>query len=283
MLFPPKLTAILPKPPLETWRNSGSSGSTGLQDMILKNMLDCNTSVFDQDAWGKLVKGQQTKDLIQSILDTIGCSPCEPPSEQVQQGINILLKWVLGTGKKTVALAICNKLRCLMLDIWVNDIPHTTKVGPWATKVASRVIQWNAVVVADHGDYFMKSQSPVQHLIHCQERIDTMIQAFESPGCISATVLSSKDASAIIVWDVEEWTFIREIEKISWYELDGTDIKDFMNLVRSSAEGHNPTPQHMKASLKDWGVPLSVWSKVARFFALHEIHPPVLPLDEPRT
>jgi hypothetical protein len=36
-------------------------------------------------------------------------------------------------------------------------------------------------------------------------------------------------------------------------------------------------------SLKDWGAPLSVRSKVALFFALREIRPPVLALDEPRS
>ncbi|KIK39227.1 hypothetical protein CY34DRAFT_14517 [Suillus luteus UH-Slu-Lm8-n1] len=78
---------------------------------------------------------------------------------------------------------------------------------------------------------------------------------------LAATVSSSEDASALI--------------------LDGADIEDFMNLARGSAGGCDPTPQHVKASLKEWEVPLSIRSKVARFFALREIHPPILALDEP--
>ncbi|KAG1762620.1 hypothetical protein EDD22DRAFT_1050553 [Suillus occidentalis] len=96
---------------------------------------------------------------------------------------------------------------------------------------------------------------------------------------LAATLSSSEDASAAKVTrrDAEEWAFIREIEKISWYELNGADMEDFMNLARSSAGGRDLTPQHcVKASLKDWEAPLSVRSKVARFFALREIRPPVL-------
>jgi hypothetical protein len=53
----------------------------------------------------------------------------------------------------------------------------------------------------------------------------------------------------------------------------GADIENFMNLARRLAEyrGQNPTPQHVMAALKKWGVPLSVRSKVARFFALREM------------
>ncbi|KIK31705.1 hypothetical protein CY34DRAFT_814547 [Suillus luteus UH-Slu-Lm8-n1] len=50
--------------------------------------------------------------------------------------------------------------------------------------------------------------------------------------------------------------------------LIGADIEDFMILARHSAGSRDPTPQHVKASLKDWDAPLSVRSKVARFFAL---------------
>lgn len=102
-----------------------------------------------------------------------------PQPEQVQQGMNILLKGALGTGKKTVARAICNILKRPMFDIRANDIPYLADVRAWAAKVASLAIQWNAVVVVDRGDHFIKSQSPTH-----QERINTVIQEFESPGCI---------------------------------------------------------------------------------------------------
>ncbi|KAG1763935.1 hypothetical protein EDD22DRAFT_472176 [Suillus occidentalis] len=321
MFFPPPIKVKLLKLPLENMEEFGlerlswiTGYDTEKHEWITSNGLDCDASVYDQGAWSKLVKDQQTKDLIKSILETIRCSPGGPQPEQVRPGVNILLKGASGTGKKTVALAICNMLKRPMLDIRVNDIPHITEVGPWATKVASLAIQWNAVVVVDRGDYFIKSQSPVQH-----ERINTVIQAFESPGCIclwpspfageqkpvikpfsatinlpdldraarrqrwlqlfgrddlAATLSSSEDASTTPAWDVEEWTFIREIEKISWYELDGTDIEDFMNLARSSAEEQNPTPQHVKSILKEWEVPLSVQTRVARFFALRKIPSP---------
>ncbi|KIK46520.1 hypothetical protein CY34DRAFT_800375 [Suillus luteus UH-Slu-Lm8-n1] len=324
MLFPPNPTAILPKLPLENMEELGlerlswiTGYDTEKHEWITSNGLDCDASVYDQDAWSKLVKDQQTKDLIQSILDTIGYSPGGPQSEQARQGMNILLKGAQGTGKRTVVRAICNMLKRPMFDIRANDIPSTADVvRPWAAKVASLAIQWNAVVVVDRGDYFMRFPWP-EH----RERINVMIQEFESPECIcmwpsvltdkqqallrpfsaiinftdldtaarrqrwlqlfgredlAAILSSSEDPSAANVRDAEDWTFIREIEKISWYELDGADMEDFMNLARSSAGGRDPTPQHVKASLKDWEAPLPVRSKVARFFALREIRPPVL-------
>ncbi|KIK44978.1 hypothetical protein CY34DRAFT_802053 [Suillus luteus UH-Slu-Lm8-n1] len=281
---------------------------TEKHEWITCDGLECDASDYDQDAWSKLVKDQQTKDLIQSLLDAIGCSTGEPQSEQVRQGVNILLKGAQGTGKRTVVRAICNMLKRPMFDIRANDIPSPGNVRPWAAKVASLAIQWNAVVVVDRGDYFMKSPYP-EH----RERINEMIQEFESPECIclwpsvltdkqqallrpfstiisfpdldlaarrhrwlqlfgrddlAATLPSREDASTTTIRDAEEWAFIREIEKISWYELDGADIEDFMTLARQSAGGRDPTPQHVKASLKDWDAPLSVRNKVARFFAL---------------
>ncbi|KIK48202.1 hypothetical protein CY34DRAFT_734881 [Suillus luteus UH-Slu-Lm8-n1] len=283
MFFPPPIKGHLPKLPFENMEELGLerlSWITGYDiekhEWVTVKGLDCDASSYDQDAWSKLVKDQQTKDLIQSILDTIGCSPSGQRPEHAQQGVNILLKGALGTGKNTVARAICNIFKRPMFDIRVNDIPSLGDVQPWASKVASLAIQWNAVVVVDRGDYFIKSKSPVN-----QERINTVIKEFESPGCIclwpsvfagehqiitrqfsatinfpdldlaarrrrwlhlfgrddlAATLSSSEHASAATVKDREAWTFIREIEKISWYELDGADIENFMNLARSLAD-----------------------------------------------
>ncbi|KAG2754658.1 hypothetical protein P692DRAFT_20109319 [Suillus brevipes Sb2] len=318
MFFPPPIKGYLPKLTFENMEELGLerlSWITGYDiekhEWVTLEGLDCDASSYDHDAWSKLVKDQQTKDLVQSILDTIGFSLGGQQPEHVRQGVNILLKGALGTGKNTVARAICNMLKRPMFDIRVNDIPSLADVQPWAAKLASLVIQWNAVVVVDRGDYIMKSQFPVN-----QERINTVIKEFESPGCIclwpsefpgelqtlnrqfsatinfpdldlaarrqrwlqlfgrddlAATLSSSEHASATTAKDREARSFIWEIEKISWYELDGADIENFMNLARRLAEGQNPTPQHAMAALKKWGVPLSVRSKVARFFALREM------------
>ncbi|KAG1759852.1 hypothetical protein EDD22DRAFT_971423 [Suillus occidentalis] len=308
MLFPPTLTAILPKLPFDNMEELGlerlswvTGYDTEKHEWITSGGLECDASAYDQDAWRKLVKDQQTKDLIQSILDTIRCSPGGPQSEQVRQGMNILLKGAQGTGKRTVVHVTCNMLKRPMFDIRANDIPSPGNVQPWAAKVASLAIQWNAVVVVDRGDYFLKSPYP-EH----RERINDMIQEFESPDleCIclwpsvstdkqqallrpfstiinfpdldlaarrhhdlAATLSSREDASTATVGDAEGRAFIREIEEVSWYELDGADIEDFMALAQQSAGGRDPT-QYVKASLKDWDAPLSVGSKVARFFAL---------------
>ncbi|KAG2744137.1 hypothetical protein P692DRAFT_20122458 [Suillus brevipes Sb2] len=205
MFFPPPIKGYLPKLTFENMEELGLerlSWITGYDiekhEWITLEGLDCDASAYDHDAWSKLVKDQQTKaragitlmslslkltgvlqDLIQSILDTIGCSPDGQQPEHVRQGVNILLKGALGTGKNTVARAICNMLKRPMFDIRVNDIPSLADVQPWAAKIASLAIQWNAVVVVDRGDYIMKSQFPVN-----QERINTMIKEFESPGCI---------------------------------------------------------------------------------------------------
>ncbi|KAG1751671.1 hypothetical protein EDD22DRAFT_850735 [Suillus occidentalis] len=320
MFFPPPIKGHLPKLPFKNMEELGlerlswiTGYDIGKHEWVKLEGLDCDASSYDQDAWSKLDQGPTDQgsggsnfdvyDLIQSILDTTGCSPGGQQPEHVRQGVNILLKGALGTGKNTVARAICNMLKRPMFDIRVNDIPSLGDVQPWAAKVASLAIQWNAVVVVDRGD----------------ERINTVVKEFESPGCIClwpsvfagehvtltrqfsatinfpdldlaarrqrwlqlfgrddlvATLSSSGHAFAATVKDRETWTFIREIEKISWYELDGADIENFMNLARSLAEGQNPTPQHVMATLKEWGVPLSVRSKVARFFALREMDYP---------
>ncbi|KAG1761540.1 hypothetical protein EDD22DRAFT_970469, partial [Suillus occidentalis] len=182
---------------------------TEKHEWTTSNGLDCDASVYDQDAWSKLVKDQQTKDLIQSILDTIGCSPGGPQSEQVRQGmvcskITLLrlsrLPWPFRTscsrggrerarGRLFVRFATCSS------DIWANDIPSTADVvRPWAAKVALLAIQWNAVVVVDRGDYFMKSPWP-EH----RERINVMIQEFKSPECICLwpSVLTDKQQALL--------------------------------------------------------------------------------------
>jgi hypothetical protein len=130
MFFPPPLTIHLPKLPLENMEELGLERlswitgydiekhvstlhiftdlqvNLGVQEWVTFEGLDCNASTYDQDAWSKLVKDQQTKvragvtlmslswklmgllqDLIQSILDTIGCSPGGPQPEQVRQGM----------------------------------------------------------------------------------------------------------------------------------------------------------------------------------------------------
>ncbi|KAG2046554.1 hypothetical protein BDR06DRAFT_1025472 [Suillus hirtellus] len=330
MFFPPPITVDLPQLPVENMeelavsRLSWFTGydiekhtNLGVQEWITFQGLRCDESAYDQDAWRKLVKDQQTKDLIGSILDTIGSSYDSPQPEKVREGMNILLKGTLGTGKKTVAHAICNMLKRPMLDIRANDIPLTCdNVQPWAAKLASLAIEWNAVVVVDCGDYFMNSECAGG-----EKCINLMVQEFESPGCIclwpavltdeqqallrpfSATIRfpdldlvarrrrwlqlfgrddlaeaisSGKHASVPSVRDTEALTFLREIEKISWYELDGADIENFMDLARSLSGGRDPTPHDVKEYVKVWGVPLSVRSKVARFFALHDMHPPHL-------
>ncbi|KIK36673.1 hypothetical protein CY34DRAFT_16243, partial [Suillus luteus UH-Slu-Lm8-n1] len=141
MFFPPPITVRLPKLPLENMeelaleRLSWITGyDTEKHEWVTFKGLDCDASTYDQDAWSKLVKDQQTKDLIHSTLDTIGCSPDGQQPEQVRQGVNILLKGALGTGKKTVAHAICNMLKRPVFDIRVNDVPSLADVQPWAAK-----------------------------------------------------------------------------------------------------------------------------------------------------
>ncbi|KAG1827927.1 hypothetical protein EV424DRAFT_1345238 [Suillus variegatus] len=57
----------------------------------------------------------------------------------VLEGMNILLRGALGTGKKMVAHAICNMLKRSTLDIWANDIPYLADVQPWAAQPVANV------------------------------------------------------------------------------------------------------------------------------------------------
>ncbi|KAG1784683.1 uncharacterized protein HD556DRAFT_1314858 [Suillus plorans] len=131
---------------------------------------DYNKSAYDQDAWSKLVKDQQTKDFIQSTLDAIKCSP---GSSKVRQGMNVLLKGAPGMGRKTVAHAVCNRLKRPMLVIGAHNIPPLADVKPWAAKLASLAIKWKSVVVVDH-----------EYLILRQEYLKLAIREFKLHECI---------------------------------------------------------------------------------------------------
>ncbi|KAG1847807.1 hypothetical protein C8R48DRAFT_779147 [Suillus tomentosus] len=61
-------------------------------------------------------------DQYEQTMHTIRCSPDSPQPANVLEGMNILLREALGTGKKTVAHATCNMLKSPMLDIWANVI-----------------------------------------------------------------------------------------------------------------------------------------------------------------
>ncbi|KAG1788936.1 uncharacterized protein HD556DRAFT_1311685 [Suillus plorans] len=321
MFFPPPITVHLPQLPLENMEELAVDRLTWFAGYDIEKRawvtlqgLNCDQSAYDEDAWKRLIKDQQTKDLIQSIKDIIGTSLDSSQQEKALKGMNILLRGAIGTGRKTVARAICNILKRPMLDIRASDIPRTCDT-------ATLAVEWKAVVVVHRGDYFMSVGSPIG-----RERIDFMVKEFEKPGCVclwpvvlsdeqqalltsfSATIRlpdldlaarrrrwlqlfgrddlaeaisSGKDASVPIGRDTETVTFLREIEKISWYELDGTDIDTIMDFARSLAEEQKPTPQEIKEYIKAWGVPISMRSKVARFFALREMQAPDSAVEEP--
>lgn len=312
MFFPPPLSPHLEKLPLGNMEVLAIDRLSWIVEYDIEKHewvtfggLDSDASAYNQDGWKKLIKDQQTMDLIQSLLDTIGCSPGSPQPEQARQGMNVLLKGEPGTGKRTFARAVCNMLKRPMFYIQVGDVPYNADVQPWAAKVASLTIKWNAVVVIDRGDYLMKSKSPKN-----RQRINTVIQEFESPGCIClwlsaltdkqhkllrpffsaiklrtldraarcqrwlqlfgrddlATSFSSGEHAAVLASrDTKTWAFLKEIEEISWYELDGADIEDFMDCARKSSGDQDPTPQHVRAALEVWGAPLPLRRKVALF------------------
>ncbi|KAG2148085.1 hypothetical protein DEU56DRAFT_784038 [Suillus clintonianus] len=333
MFFTPTPRVHLPKLPLENMEALAANRLTWIAgydveklDWVTFSGLDPDISEYDQDAWRNLVKSQRTQDLIQSIVDTTVCSGGSPELAQVRQGMNVLLQGSSGTGKKTAAYAICNILRRPMLSIYAHDIPYVSKVGPWAAKLASLAIKWNAVVFVERAYYFLRSSSP-----GLRARINIVLQEFESPGCICLwpSVLTNqqqkqlrpffaafnfpdldraarrqrwlqlfrKDESAATssgsedtldsssARDMESLTFLREIEKISWYKLDGTEIEEFMNWARDMAHytGEDPSPYHLEASIKAMGVRLSLRRKFARFLALRAMDQLELPAKFSRT
>lgn len=130
MFFPPPITIDLPQLPLENMEELAVSRlswfaehdiekhvsllhiftdlqtNLGVQEWITFQGLHCDESAYDQDAWRKLVKDQQTKvwagvtlgslsrnltrlsqDLIGSVLDNIGSSHDSPQPERVREGM----------------------------------------------------------------------------------------------------------------------------------------------------------------------------------------------------
>ncbi|KAG2101105.1 uncharacterized protein F5147DRAFT_709760 [Suillus discolor] len=238
-----------------------------------------NESAYDQDAWSKLVKDQQTKDLIQSILDAIERSP---GSSKVWEGMNVLLKGAQGTGKKTVAHAVCNRLKRPMLVIRANDVPTLADVRPWAAKLASEhlnmmiqefklhecICLWASVLSSTQqallGPFAATFEFPD---LDQPARRQRWLLIF-SRGDLAETISRGKHASAPTVRDRKAQAFLREIEKISRYELDGVQIENCLDSARTIAGRQNITPQDMKKYLKGWDVPPYVCSTMSRFFAL---------------
>ncbi|KAG1789082.1 uncharacterized protein HD556DRAFT_1495662 [Suillus plorans] len=269
MSFRPHYTLSFPKLPLEdieaVFANSLSwIAGYDIEKHAWVKSKDYNESAYDQDAWSKLVKDQQTKDLIQSTLDAIECSP---GSSKVRQGMNILLKGEPGTGKKTVAHAVCNRLKRPMLIIGAHDIPPLADVKPWAAKLASLAIKWNSLLVVDHEYYFGDIQEHLKMMVRefqSHECIclwaSVMSPAIRSPfaatiefpdldqparrqrwllvfgrGDLAETISRGEHASAPTVKrDRKAEAFLRDIEKISSrYELDGVQIENCLASVRA--------------------------------------------------
>ncbi|KAG2108947.1 uncharacterized protein F5147DRAFT_693437 [Suillus discolor] len=284
MSFPPHYTLSFPKLPLEEIEPVFANSlfwiaGYDIQKHAWVKSKDYNESAYDQNAWSKLVKDQQTKDLIQSTLDAIECSPGSP---EVQQGMNILLKGEPGTGKKTVAHAVCNRLKRPMLLIEAHDIPLLADVKPWAAKLASLAIKWNSVLVVDHEYYFGE----------IQEHLKIMIREFQSHECIClwVSVISSairgpfaatiefpdldqqarrqrwllvfgRDDLAETIsrgehpsagrrdWETE--ALLRDIATISSaYEFNGVQIENCLASVRTITGRQNITPGEMKIYLR---------------------------------
>ncbi|KAG2048032.1 hypothetical protein BDR06DRAFT_963251 [Suillus hirtellus] len=63
--------------------------------------------------------------------------------------------------------------------------------------------------------------------------------------------------------------------------LIGMDIETVMKLARISAGEQEPTPREVKEDLKAWSMLISVQSRVARFFALRDMHAPDSAHEEP--
>ncbi|KAG1806963.1 hypothetical protein EV424DRAFT_1350816 [Suillus variegatus] len=230
-------------------------------ECITFQSLDCDEPSYDQ---------------YEQTMDTIGCSPDSPQPANVLEG----LEW-----GKTVAHAICDMLKSPMLDVRADDIPY----------LADLVIEWNALVVIDHGDYFMNSEYPDGTHRRDDSRIRvarmylSVALGVDGRGVGTAqailcrqddlvsTISSSKHAPVPTLRDTKTWTFLWETEKIFRYELDGYRI--FHEYGTKIGREQDPTPQHVKKSLKVWDVPFSVRRKVARFlfFELCAMHP----LEEP--
>ncbi|KAG1788929.1 uncharacterized protein HD556DRAFT_1311678 [Suillus plorans] len=157
-------------------------------ECITFQSLDCDEPSYDQ---------------YEQTMDTIGCSPDSSQPANVLEGMNILLRGALGTGEKTVAHAICNMLKRPMLDVRANDIPY----------LADLAIEWNALVVIDHGDALLKPFSAAIKFLdldlaacrQCWLQVDNL-----------STISSSKHAPVPTMRDTKMWTFLWEIEKISW-------------------------------------------------------------------
>ncbi|KAJ8583782.1 hypothetical protein M405DRAFT_884672 [Rhizopogon salebrosus TDB-379] len=140
---------------------------------------------YDEMVWRNLIMDDNTKDLIEALVDSTGQSLGASYSGQLSKGKNVLLIGPLGTGRMTTVHAVCNLLKRPLLTISAYDIGSGTDlIAHWM----SLAVTWNAVIVVKDADVYLKSAN-----ITDREHINATLRQLEGDDCITFWVTSGCD------------------------------------------------------------------------------------------
>lgn len=155
------------------------------------NIWDLKPIKYDQEAWGRLIMDEDTKDLIRALVDNTGCSVGGLRPAQFNKGQTVLLKGPPGTGRMTTVHAVCNLLKRPLLTITITAHDFLYDFMNLMSDIALRVsfaATWNAVIVVKDADRFLESKDRGR-----KDCINALLRQFESDDCISFWVSSTCD------------------------------------------------------------------------------------------
>lgn len=160
------------------------------------NIWDLKPVKYDQEAWGKLIMDEDTKDLIRALVDNTGCSVGGLRPAQFNKGQTVLLKGPPGTGRMTTVHAVCSLLKRPLLTITITAHDFLYDFMNLMSDIALRVsfaATWNAVIVVKDADRFLESKDRGH-----KDCINALLRRFELDDCISFWVSSTCDEELLM-------------------------------------------------------------------------------------
>ncbi|KAG2120128.1 hypothetical protein DEU56DRAFT_918460 [Suillus clintonianus] len=261
---------------------------------------------YDQEAWSKLILETNTKDLIKALVDTTGCSLGTPHPVRMGKGKNVLLNGPLGTGRMTTVHAVCNLFKRPLFTMSAHDFPDNKwDLVPYIANHMALAATWNAVFLKgtyprDKDDVHatlrqFESDDCISFWVTtvCDKDLLRLFSAVvdfpeldaaarrrlwlchfgqeESAGLKSTSEHTLVSSSLGDEKKTDYLAHLREIEKLSWYQLDGKMIENIMRSARALAASNREhlSTHHVKVVMKSQRLDnLPLWRKLTRFLTL---------------